>query len=72
VRRADNLATFVVPIVLKSGSLTLLEPSGTAKACNGIALSLPVWSKKNNATVIKEEDTFGTLAMQEKSLLSLL
>jgi hypothetical protein len=27
-----------VPIVLKSGSLNLLEPSGSAKACNGIAL----------------------------------
>jgi hypothetical protein len=30
-----------VPIVLKSGSLTLLEPSGPDKACNGIALPLP-------------------------------
>jgi hypothetical protein len=29
-----------VPIVLKSGSLNLLEPSGPAKACNGIALPL--------------------------------
>jgi hypothetical protein len=27
-----------VPIVLKSGSLKLLELSGSAKACNGIAL----------------------------------
>jgi len=27
-----------VPIVLKSGNLNLLEPSGTAQACNGIAL----------------------------------
>jgi hypothetical protein len=27
-----------VPIVLKSGSLNLLEPSGPVKACNGIAL----------------------------------
>jgi hypothetical protein len=27
-----------VPIVLKSGSLDLLEPSGPVKACNGIAL----------------------------------
>jgi hypothetical protein len=30
-----------VPIVLKSGSLNLLEPSGPVKACNGIALPLP-------------------------------
>jgi hypothetical protein len=27
-----------VPIVLKSGSLNLLEPSGPVKGCNGIAL----------------------------------
>jgi hypothetical protein len=27
-----------VPIVLKSGSLSLLEPSGPVQACNGIAL----------------------------------
>jgi len=27
---------------LKSGSLTLLEPSGPVQACNGIALSLPL------------------------------
>jgi hypothetical protein len=37
VRRADNLH---VPIVLKSGSLNLLEPSGPVQACNGIALPL--------------------------------
>jgi hypothetical protein len=29
-----------VPIVLKSGSLNLLDPSGPVKACNGIALYL--------------------------------
>jgi len=31
-----------VPIVLKSGSLNLLEPSGPVQACNGIALLLPL------------------------------
>jgi hypothetical protein len=31
-----------VQIVLKSGSLNLLEPSGPVKACNGIALPLPL------------------------------
>jgi len=31
-----------VPIVLKSGSLNLLEPSGPVQACNGIALPLPL------------------------------
>jgi len=30
-----------VPVVLKSGSLNLLEPSGPVQACNGIALPLP-------------------------------
>jgi len=29
---------FHVPIVWKSGSLNLLEPSGSVQACNGIAL----------------------------------
>ena len=37
MRRADNLTTFLVPIVLKSGILNLLEPSGPVQACNGIA-----------------------------------
>jgi len=31
-----------VPIVLKSGNLNLLEPSGPVQACNGIALHLPL------------------------------
>jgi hypothetical protein len=31
-----------MPIVLKSGSLNLLEPSGPVQACNGIALPLPL------------------------------
>jgi len=30
-----------VPIILKSGSLNLLEPSGPVQACHGIALPLP-------------------------------
>jgi hypothetical protein len=32
-----------MPIVLKSGSLNLLEPSGPVKACNGIDLPLPLY-----------------------------
>ena len=32
---------FHVPIVLKSGSFNLLEPSGPVQTCNGIALPLP-------------------------------
>ena len=31
-----------MPIVLKSGSLNLLEPSGPVQGCNGIALPLPL------------------------------
>jgi hypothetical protein len=31
-----------VPIVLKSGNLNLLEPSGPLKACNGIVLPLSI------------------------------
>ena len=30
-----------MPIVLKSGSLNVLEPSGPVQACNGIVLPLP-------------------------------
>jgi hypothetical protein len=31
-----------VPIVMKSGSLNLLESSGPVHACTGIALPLPL------------------------------
>ena len=37
VRRADKPCHFHVPIVLKSGILNLLEPSGPFQACTGIA-----------------------------------
>jgi hypothetical protein len=37
----SHLCHLPVPIVLKSGSLSLLEPSRPVKACNGIALPLP-------------------------------
>jgi len=36
-----------VRIVLKSGSLNLLEPSGTVQACNGIALPLQLNVSEN-------------------------
>jgi hypothetical protein len=39
-----------VPIVLKSGSLNLLKPSGPAKACNGIALPFYSLIHKYEAT----------------------
>jgi len=37
-----------VPIVLKSGSFNLLEPSGPVQACNGIALPLLLLSNSDN------------------------
>ena len=36
-----------MPIVLKSGNLNLLEPSGPVQACNGIALPLPFYGEVN-------------------------
>jgi len=35
VREADDLTTFVCRMSWKSGSLNLLEPSGTHRACYG-------------------------------------
>ena len=40
MRRADKPYHLHVPIVMKSGSLNLLEPSGPVQACNGIALPI--------------------------------
>ena len=37
VRKADNQTTFQT-IVMKSGNLNFLEPSGPLQACNGTAL----------------------------------
>jgi hypothetical protein len=44
-----------VPIVLKFGSLNLLEPSGSVKACNGIDLPflLPLSCLKHFVTVLR-------------------
>jgi hypothetical protein len=41
-----------VPIVLKSGSLNLLEPSGPVQTCNGIALPLTRTFEKKQILVI--------------------
>jgi hypothetical protein len=37
-----------VPFVLKSGSLSLLEPSGPVQACNGIALPYDIVRRRMN------------------------
>jgi hypothetical protein len=42
-----------VPIVLKSGSLNLLETSGPVKACNGIALPSVLRRKTSKEEEIK-------------------
>jgi hypothetical protein len=44
-----------VPIVFKSGSLKLLEPSGPVQACNGIAS--PFYFKKRNINFMQEKIT---------------
>jgi len=49
--RADKLTHFLVQIVLKSGNLNLLEPSGPVQACNGIALPLPLYLYLSKALV---------------------
>jgi hypothetical protein len=38
VRRADNLATFMLRLSRNTGSLHLLEPEGSVQACSGIFL----------------------------------
>jgi hypothetical protein len=42
-----------VTIVLKYGSLNLLEPSGPVQACNGIALPFKIIPNRRNKTRIK-------------------
>ena len=41
-----------MPIVLKSGNLNLLEPSGPVQACNGTALPLPFTTLFLNQLVV--------------------
>jgi hypothetical protein len=43
VCRANKPCHLHVLIVLKSGSLNFLEPSGPVKACNGSALHLTIY-----------------------------
>jgi hypothetical protein len=35
VRKADKLTTILCAVVMKSGNLNFLEPSGPLQACNG-------------------------------------
>jgi hypothetical protein len=49
MRRADNLTTFFVPIVIKTGSLNILEPSGPVMTCNGIAFAVYILVPYSNS-----------------------
>jgi hypothetical protein len=51
-----------VLIVLKSGSLNLLEPSGPDQSCNGIALSFT--SERKNVTLRRVHTT--TVAVEKQ------
>jgi hypothetical protein len=55
-----------VPIVLKSGSLNLLEPSGPVQACNGTVLPLPIALKYrwcNNRKLFERSDIVAATAV---------
>jgi hypothetical protein len=47
-----RLNHFHVPIVLKSGSLNLLEPYGPLQTCNGIVLHLPYLYLMKNSYIL--------------------
>ena len=57
MRRADKPYHLHVATVLKSGSFNLLEHSGPAEACNGIALSLPY---KNTYAIFKVKYSYSS------------
>ena len=46
-----------VPIVLKSGSLKLLEPSEPVQACNGIALTIELYMFRTGFTLRHQESS---------------
>jgi len=62
VRRADKPYHLHVPIVLKSGSLSLLEPSGPVQACNGFALRLPYDTSHRNYVLLQAVPEYKFLA----------
>ena len=51
-----------MPIVLKSGNLNLLEPSGPVQACNGIALPFTVLHCNGNIILEKPLDFMHCMA----------
>jgi hypothetical protein len=57
-----------MPIVLKSGSLNLLEHSGPAKACNGIALHFTI---EDNSDSLMQGVMFSTYNLKVKFVAKL-
>jgi hypothetical protein len=58
-----------VPIVLKSGSLNLVEPSEPVQACNGIALPLPYHAgSKTRAVIWSGKLLYKWLALDDKAM----
>jgi hypothetical protein len=59
-----------VLIVLKSGSLNFLEPSGPVKACNWIALAVivgkPQWPKFRVKNEVKINIKFKTVCTEQQ------
>ena len=62
MRRADNLTILHVLIVIKSGNLKILEPSGPVQACNWIALPLPLVEILYTRVSLNVKDFFESLA----------
>ena len=51
-----------MPIVLKCGSLNLLETSGPVQACNGIALPLPLCTYVHKRTTELKKNDYGRIS----------
>jgi len=59
-----------VPIVLKSGSLNLLEPPGLVQVCNGIALPCITFNHKTTRRHKTEVNLFRISEYESNRLLS--
>jgi hypothetical protein len=58
-----------VPIVLKSGSINLLEPSGPVQACDGIALPFSLSCDDCHYLVIRTSNSFTMKATLSRILI---
>jgi hypothetical protein len=77
VRKQKKAEYLHVPIVLKSGSLSLLEPAGPVQACDGIALPLPIEEEIQYRTTLgnkpyyTDQFFFKSILVSKKSKLKL-